>query len=183
MRTFRVLAIAGGATLFALAGCARDADRTVSEAVARADAARPAEEPEEVVRRFLKAMVTSDEQAVREVAIDRPGMAILWEHDPTAPADSHPPDPSVIDALAMRRVRVGEELWLPGRDGPRRKLVTEYDVNDGHVMIMTLGNPIPFFVIRLDGKWRVEPGTFIAARLKAREIRLRKAAGTGDVGT
>lgn len=180
-----LLRVAGSIVLVLAQGCREPDAGAPSQTVAQhAQPARalPAtqaiveQSPEDVFRRFLIALLSSDEAAIRDTMLVHEGMEILWADGQNRVV------PEEIKALPLRRAQVGEALRVPSANGPWTLNVTANDVNDGRVLLLMPRDPVPHAVIKIDGRWRVDGGEFIAARMAVRrELEKRKAA-TPDSG-
>jgi hypothetical protein len=56
-----------------------------------------------------------------------------------------------------------------------------HDVNDGRAVVIDPLGRMPHFVVKVDGRWLVDPGALVLAAKTARAIRLRRESGTGPV--
>ena len=171
------------------AGCgARAPERAgVSQAPPPAPARNPQSTertPEEVFREFLAGVMTSDEEVIRRTSIDRPGIEVLWAEDPDG---SKPRPPGLMESLILAkmpitRLKVGDEISFMTPQGMARRVITENEVNDGKVFLRIPEDPLCHVVIRLDGKWLVEPGALIAARQAGRAHRQNPAPRNRSAG-
>jgi hypothetical protein len=173
------LAVATCAAL-SLVGCtggtsSAEADHFVQQRVARDDS-----RPETVLKELMLAVLQRDEATIRRLTLDNPGREILWERDPTVP----PQPPVTAQTVALlehapwRAMKRGETFTLETRDGPKSVTLGYHDVNDGRAVVMDPFGQVPHIVVKTDSKWLVDPGALVAARTKARDLRLRNADGT-----
>lgn len=156
-------------------GSAVSSTNYVAEKVTETDASTNPS-PETVFRHFLSAMFACDESGVRETMLQHPGMEILWAGSKAPPAML-----AAVQSVSLRRVVVGESLQIPSRDGPFKLDVTANDVNDGRVLLVMGSDPIPHAIVKIDGRWRVDGGEFIAAREAVEHYKQMQRAATRTI--
>ena len=88
----------------------------------------------------------------------------------------------MMRAVPLRRIKVGDTISLPGRDGVRPMRVTEHDVNDGRLLLLPQGLALPCILIKSNGRWRVDPEPFIIGRTAGRQGADRDRRGTESAG-
>jgi hypothetical protein len=143
-------------------------ERLVDDEVARAER----DAPELTLREFLRAFLDQDEPALRRLTVDCPDRAQLWSFGhPIMHADRR------RDFLesTMRRVAVGETVYLPAPEDLRAVLMDEAMINDGRAVILLDDNRLlPWLLVRTGGKWRVDPYAFVVAIKSGREFEERE---------
>ena len=58
-----------------------------------------------------------------------------------------------VEALEMRRLRIGDSVSLPGG---RSLTLTDRHISDDKMMITWDNNPVPFILVKRDTSWLVE---------------------------
>lgn len=116
--------------------------------------------PEAAVRAFLLAVVESDENRIRQVTVPNPDLSILWQ------AKRPPPDVfesmrNYYRSVPLRCLKVGETVVYPRG---KKVVLGERDINATRQQVTHPDNPIPFFVVQVDGQWKVDAWTVIAVR-------------------
>ena len=160
------------------AGCtvSAEADHFVGQQQVENDESRP----EMVLKNLVLAVLQGDEATIRRLTFDHPGREILWERDPTVP----PPPPvtarttALLERAPWRAMKRGETFTIDTRDGSKTLTLGYHEVNDGHAVVMDPLGQVPHLLAKIDGKWLVDPGGLIAARTKARSLRLQRADET-----
>ena len=120
-------------------------------------------------------MLDTDVKAIRELAIERRDMAVLWQAKPPGPTEVEGMK-RAIRAMPMRQLQLGEQVTLSTTNGPRVIHIDEMRVDEDHAMVVVPAHPLPYPMVRVDGRWRVDPGALIVARLTAQAAREGKAA-------
>jgi hypothetical protein len=130
--------------------------------------------PESALRAFLFSVVSGDATVLKRVAT--PDKDIDW-----LLGGQRPPAPVVkqmkahFDSMPIRAYKIGDEVTLPDGD----KLVfDESRINANRAMLTFPDNPVPFELVRVQGKWKVNPAPLIAARKAAQAMRDKRAAGS-----
>lgn len=145
-----------------------------STATAEEQSVAVVETPENVARMFWVAMLQHDETALRRLTIPADGLEILWEPDPILAARGVRERPTSLWFLLAqafmpyRRAAVGETFLF----GKLPVTFTHRHINDGSIVLIAPAQPMPTFVVRVNGRWRVDAGPLLAARRKAFELRV-----------
>jgi len=132
------------------------------------DPAPPAERtPEQAasdtLRKFLYAMVERDQATIESISLPHPELSLLWmgeKQDPDYLIDAK----KEIDSIAFSKLLPGDNMVdLSGKP----MVVKEGDVKANELMVTFNENPIPFFLEKTDGAWKVHPTPIIASRKAA----------------
>lgn len=121
--------------------------------------------PEGALTKFLIAMTAHDKDGLKSVAIPHDELDLLFVGEkPTAStlAGFH----FALALSPMKRLKVGDEIKLPGG---RSLVMDKTRVNETRQALTAIGAPIPFDVLMIDGKWKVDAGPVIAARKAAKK--------------
>ena len=111
------------------------------------------------------------------LSIRNEGEEILWKMPKKSADDSSSRDLLIkmMENAPMRRLRAGETVTFPTRDGSRERTMTANDINDGRVLIV-IGESWNFYtVLKVEGKWLVDPMVLIVGRQAAEHFRQEKA--------
>jgi hypothetical protein len=149
-------------SLLFLLGCgvsasSSGANELRAEAVAKAEA----EAPERTLRQFLRAFLDQDEAALRKLSLDCRDRQELWSFGAPIPHRGR-----LWDFLKspMRRVRLGETLYLPDPEYLRPVRADEDFINDRRVVIVLDDNRIlPWLLVRDGGTWHVDAYPIVQA--------------------
>ena len=180
----RGIIVCGAMTLLTMAvAWGTDTATTSASATVAATSTAPATpralEPEEVVRNMFVAVLNRDPKALAECIVPNPESAILVEGE-AVPLAGKAVIALRIAGMPMRRAKVGETINLPIRGRPVPLTFTEDFINADRQQIIPEGSPLPVAVIRVNGVWRADAGSLIAARKAARAAR---ATATQRAGT
>lgn len=170
-----VLAIA-----LSLASCGKAVDRypAANRTAENQQLAASERTPESTVKKFFAAMMDGDRVAGEAVIVPDPNSAILWASELIS-GELRAAMKKAVDELTLRELAIGDTVALPGG---RELVVTAERVNaQNKLVVPTLGGmptPTPLPLRKIDGQWRVDAGSLIAARKAASEIRNRSKRET-----
>ena len=137
-----------------------------AEGAAGAAVAVGAETPEEALRSFFAAMLNADFDALKIYAVEHPDLEILLQ-DEDLTEEQLQTMQEVFANAPITSQSVGDTFSIAG--GPKAE-VTESMVDENHKLLTMIGNPAPFPVHKLEGYWKVDPGTIIAVRKAAAKL-------------
>ena len=136
-----------------------------------AETSQKTKSPKEVLSEFFIALLSKDEAVIRKLILPNPDAQILWKGQTTSPQDRRGFEKQLSN-MTCRECKVGEIIDLPGG---RKLEVTSQMVNDKSKLIFPVidGQPmeVPLPVIMVDGKWKIEAGPIIFARLLAKQLK------------
>ncbi|MEZ6061101.1 MAG: hypothetical protein R3C19_12115 [Planctomycetaceae bacterium] len=121
--------------------------------------------PAGVVRRFLLAMAKRDLTELEEVALPDADLSLLVKNDAVSDAQLEE-----IGAIQFSFLHLGDEVAVPTSKGPESVVMDKNRINENRQQLTYKGNPIPFDVVRTEGRWKVNPRPLIAARKAAAAI-------------
>jgi hypothetical protein len=144
-----------------------------------APAAR-AETPEETFRSFLFAMITQDEQGLRDRTLPHDEFEWLLKGE-APPRIVHEQIKDQVSQMPVQLMKAGDEFTLP--DGRKEKILPE-EVAEDRAVVLPQGSPIPARLEKVDGRWRIDAAPIIAARKAADAARKKaeEAAKKGQTG-
>jgi hypothetical protein len=117
---------------------------------------------EPVARRFLMAMFENDAEEVKRLSLPHPDQAVLWQGAPLKPAERDLLRKQV-EGMTAREANAGEVLRLP--DGRVQTAASPLTGPDRTVLVLEDGrSSLVFLLVQAEGQWRVDAGSFIAAR-------------------
>jgi len=119
--------------------------------------------PEIALNGFLVAMIDADEAGVRAMALPHPDLSLLWKGQ-CPPPGQRALMKSMFDAKNFRSLKVGDEVRLPGG---KTLVLTADRVNETRQSIAVAHLPIPFIVLKVGKRWKVDASPIIAARKAA----------------
>ena len=125
-----------------------------------------AETPEEALRSFFAAMINADFDALKIYAVEHPDLEILLQGEDLTEEQLQTMQ-EVFANAPITSLSVGDTFSIAG--GPKAE-VTESMVDENHKLLTMIGNPAPFPVHKLEGYWKVDPGTIIAVRKAAAKL-------------
>ena len=137
-----------------------------AEGAAGAAVAVGAETPEEALRSFFAAMLNADFDALKIYAVEHPDLEILLQGEDLTEEQLQTMQ-EVFANAPITSLSVGDTFSIAG--GPKAE-VTESMVDENHKLLTMIGNPAPFPVHKLEGYWKVDPGTIIAVRKAAAKL-------------
>ncbi len=126
--------------------------------------------PEDALRTFLMAMMAADEQTLRVVALPNPELDLLLTGNP-------PPFRGVKEVkegilkMQIERLKVGDQVRLPGN---KVHVTRAGEVGRDRAVLLPEDAPVPTRLRLVDGHWKVDASTYIAAR-KAADASRKKA--------
>jgi hypothetical protein len=125
-------------------------------------------DPDEVLRRFLAAMQTSDEAEIRATTIADPDVWVLWNRGPASSSEKFYL-PELVSSSKFEHLKIGDELHLRGKT----IRISEADVNDHCQQIRVSGTPLPITVVKGRDGWKVDAGPIIAGRKAPTAVRAK----------
>lgn len=128
--------------------------------------------PENVLREFLMALGNLDEKKLRSISLPHDDFEMLLNGNPV-PEVARTNFETFIKETPIRALKAGETLNLPGG---RTLKVEPSDVTEDKAMLMFGRDPLPHRFRKVDGIWKIDPSTIIAARKSAEAARKKKAA-------
>jgi hypothetical protein len=131
-----------------------------------------ADTPEEALKAFLTAMVNGDPAAIRRAALPNPELPLLWQGNKLTPAQKVLAL-SLADPSSFRRLKVGDKVHVPGYPDI---VLDQTRVNADHQEIVSWSAPLPYSLVKVDGRWKVDASFLVAARSAAAAARERNAA-------
>lgn len=136
---------------------------------ASTDAATPPDPttPEFALRQFLFAMTAGDREQLEQLALPHEDLDVLFARTPL-PAGQRRSMEKQLAALPITRLAAGDVIQLPG--GQEFTIHAE-QVTETRQQLTFPGNPIPFNLVHLEERWRVDAGPVIAASLAAKAAR------------
>jgi hypothetical protein len=130
-------------------------------------------EADNVLKRFLTAMVTHDEAELRVTATADPELAVLLQGQPI-PAAAIEGAKNAVNGGKFRHLKVGDEVKLPGGE---KIVLDETQVNADRQQIEWNNAPIPFILVKGRDGWKVNPAPLIAAGKAAAAVAPQNDAG------
>ena len=123
--------------------------------------------PDEVVRAFFIAMLSCNEVEIRKHILPNPDASWLW-YGQAPPPDVLTDMETQFNNMTLREHKVGETIILPGG---HHLEISDQMVNEYSKLVTpTIGGkpmPTPLPLVKLDGHWKVDAGSLIAARKAA----------------
>jgi hypothetical protein len=123
----------------------------------------------QAVHRLIIAMMSNDEQTIRVTIKPHADAAVLWQ-GVAAPADAVALARAELDKNPCRIIAVGETLTLPGNR--KFQLMADMVDDDRELVMPRIGGtegPIPLWVERESGDWKVDAGPLIKIRMAAKK--------------
>jgi len=129
----------------------------------------PPKDPEvkEACRKFLKAMLANDKDGVLAVILPAKNAELLWEGEPV-PAKLVPEIDKVLEKLSVVELKEGEKFTMP--NGLVLKIKKGMlNENKRFVLVNLPGSktPLPLWVLKKDGQWKIDASGIIAGRKAA----------------
>jgi hypothetical protein len=128
-------------------------------------------EPEDVLRRFLVALLRQYEAGIRATTLANSEAAVLWQGSRDFAGERAEAIKSAA-SISFHRLKVGDEVQIPGG---RTLRLDEDCVNEDRQQIACSDFPLPFILVKETDGWRVDASPFIGAR-KAAATAMRKNA-------
>ena len=159
------------AALTAVPFAPRPAVAQPSPATQPATAPAVPQSPEQAVRQLFLGALAHDQAAVTAAILPAPHAEVLWtgEH---FPPEEMAMVKKAFDGMTLREAKVGDAVAIPGN---RTLTVTDRMIGpDRRLLVQTVEGrvaPVPLFVERAGGGWRVDARPIIAARLAAERVR------------
>jgi len=163
----QVLCLSFVLTVFISAGQDGSTEKTIGQVKKSAESS-----PEEALRGFLLAIGTRDEAKLRSISLPHDDFEWLLKGQ-AVPADIRKNFEDFVNDSPIRTLKAGEVLELPGG---RELKVEPGDVSGDRTMLMFGRDPMPHKLRKVDGHWKVDPSTIVAARKAADAARKKKAA-------
>jgi hypothetical protein len=123
--------------------------------------------PEQTLRLFFDAFLAQDAASLQALTIECPDRDELWSFGEPI---TQPDRVREFMQEPLRRVSVGETLHVPTHEGLKAIVVNANHVNDGRVMLLLGDHPIPWILVKIDGRWLVDPQPFIAAIQEGKKL-------------
>lgn len=148
-------------------GCSKspatgDSDSTESQLTAKD--ATPPRSSDDVVRSFALAMLTKDRAGIEKEIIPTVGADILWTGNPV-PEEKQQRLKAEMALVTIKEFKVGDTYYL---SRSRKITVTDKLVGpDRKLAVPVIGGqalPVPFVLKRINGVWKIDPSSLIAAR-------------------
>lgn len=148
-----------------------------------ADAPPPVERTPEpaaadTLRKFLYAIVERDQATLQSISLPHPDLSLLWVGE--KPEAEYLADAKKeIDSIAFSKLLPGDKMIdLSGAE----MTIKATDVKEGQLLVTFNENPIPFFLEKQAGTWRIHPAPIIASR-KAAIAEMQAAEVDAQKGT
>jgi hypothetical protein len=127
-------------------------------------------------RKFLTAMLANDKEGVLSVILPAKDSDILWKGEPV-PEKMLAEIAKVLKNLSVVELSEGEKFAMPNG------LVLEIkkgmlNENKRFVLVNLLGSktPLPLWVLKKNGTWKIDASGIIAGRKAAAKVRARREA-------
>lgn len=127
---------------------------------------------ENVLREFLLALGNLDEKKLRSISLPHDGFEMLLKGQ-AVPEEARMNFEMFVKQTPIRALKAGETLNLPGG---RTLKVDPAEVSGENAMLMFGRDPLPHKLRNVNGEWKIDPSTIIAARKAAEAARKKKAA-------
>jgi hypothetical protein len=139
-----------------------------------ADPVPDAKQPDATVREFFIAMAASDEARVRKVILPSLYMELLWKNVASSKEQLAGLEKSLA-SLQCRELKEGDSYDLPNgaKATITAELVEELKLAKSKIVAISLAGkemPTALTVYDLDGTWRVDASTIIAARMAVKKL-------------
>ncbi len=134
--------------------------------------AKHGDTPEAALHDFLIAITENDQAGIERTALPNPELSLLWQGEKLTPAQKAIAAASV-DPSKFRRLKVGEVVQIPRG---QKIVMDEKRINERVQQLVLPEGPLPFSVVKVGDRWKVDASPIIAGRVAASAVSERNAA-------
>lgn len=130
-------------------------------------------DPEAVLRAFMIAMISNDAKTLSRLMIPNTDASVLWQGD-EIPAEALTIVKEHLASTPIRRVRVGETITLPSGQS---MVVSKNQLHEDRLLLtiqFTDDQTLSLYIVRSQGRWRVDATPIIDSRKSAAKRRSRE---------